>query len=101
MDPNAALIELVSAAMDGDADTLEERAEALADWLRKDGFRPAGFALVLELDNAAFHPDAAPETARILEGLAEQLRTGRPFSSLQRLRDVNGNTVGRAILADR
>lgn len=67
----------------------------------------AQFRLYIDLDNAAFHPDAdeyddamdflvaGEEVGRILEELARDLReNGLPDG--KPLRDANGNTVGRA-----
>lgn len=56
------------------------------------------------LDNAAFGPtvaDAAQESARLLRVLAEQIETEGLLTLPRSLRDVNGNTVGRADLVGR
>lgn len=95
MDPNVALLELMRAAMEGDASTLEDRAEALADWLRRGGFRPSGFALLLETDNAAMccRADVAGALGRLsrrLVGEAPEELTPDAGTIL----DGNGNTVG-------
>jgi hypothetical protein len=52
------------------------------------------FSLTIETDNAAFDPDAGAELARILAELAGKLDP-LPGPASGRLRDVNGNTVGR------
>lgn len=51
------------------------------------------FTLAIDTGNDAFHPDAGPEVARILEELAKKLREEGPLE-LSNLRDLNGNTVG-------
>jgi hypothetical protein len=48
--------------------------------------------VTIETDNAAFEGDAGPELSRILRGLARRLEDGETQG---RLRDSNGNTVGR------
>ena len=56
------------------------------------------FAVVLFTRNDAFQPEAAPEVARILRELADDLADeGRALGvgDCGELRDVNGNTVGR------
>lgn len=40
MDPNKCLFDLVQAIYEGDRDTAVELADALKDWLQKDGFCP-------------------------------------------------------------
>ena len=58
----------------------------------------ADFALKIGLDNAAFEsPGTASEVARILRDLADRIDTGCELvPSEWRLRDINGNTCGRA-----
>jgi hypothetical protein len=60
----------------------------------------ATFKLEIHADNAAFDPDPTPELARLLRELADKVETygkvGYPFG---RLRDLNGNQVGRWALA--
>jgi hypothetical protein len=61
--------------------------------------------LVIEMamDNEAFEPSWADETARILRNLADYIE-GYPgdfrFHEGYGLSDVNGNRVGRAILSE-
>lgn len=40
MDPTATIRDILDAIRDGDADSLEQAAEDLADWLRAGGFLP-------------------------------------------------------------
>lgn len=40
MDPEATLRAIIQAAIDGDADTLREAAQDLAEWLDRGGFAP-------------------------------------------------------------
>lgn len=52
------------------------------------------FKLEIETGNAAFEgPNCADELARILEKLAQQLRS-EGFSGSETLRDINGNRCG-------
>lgn len=49
------------------------------------------------LGNAAFERNPRPEIARILRETADKLEQGRDVLAL---RDINGNTVGDAILIE-
>ena len=40
MDPHATLIDLLRAILEGDTDALRERADDLAAWIDKGGYRP-------------------------------------------------------------
>lgn len=53
--------------------------------------------IVVQMDNAAFDGNAGQELARILEELAEELKTyPQVFAGhAWRLKDINGNVVGR------
>jgi hypothetical protein len=53
------------------------------------------FSLTIETDNAAFSPDPGAELARILHELADKLDPLPGQAGSARLRDLNGNTVGR------
>lgn len=53
--------------------------------------------LSMELGNDAFADDAASEVARILRVLADRIEQGLPDEPI-RLRDINGNTVGQALI---
>ena len=58
--------------------------------------------ITIQLQNAAFNPDAGTEVARILRDLAESW-SGRRWAvvgSKCSLRDVNGNIVGDAKVVD-
>lgn len=55
--------------------------------------------ITIDCDNAAFHDDeghqhAGPEVARILRDYADEI-TDETHPEDMKLRDVNGNTVGR------
>lgn len=52
----------------------------------------------INLDNAAFEPDAGTEAARLLRQLANDIDGNRlaVAGSVKSLRDVNGNAVGKA-----
>lgn len=61
------------------------------------------FNLTIHCDNAAFDPEGettgeGPEVARILRALADRIEDAADSTpgALLALRDVNGNTVGRA-----
>lgn len=54
--------------------------------------------LSMELVNDAFADDAASEVARILRVLAQRIEQEGLHSEPMRLRDVNGNTVGQALV---
>lgn len=54
--------------------------------------------LSMELVNDAFADDAASEVARILRVLAQRIEQEGLHSEPMRLRDVNGNTVGQALI---
>lgn len=63
------------------------------------------FTVKIACDNAAFCEDddptyrsAAPELARILREIADQIDAGRRYDFFQTIRDVNGNDVGRYAL---
>ena len=65
-----------------------------------------GCLISMGVDNAAFDGDPIPEVARILRKLADDLEAGVdqsdcPGEIFIRLRDINGNTVGRAMLSVR
>lgn len=49
------------------------------------------FKVTVEIDNAAFQPEAAPEVARILRETADRVEQGYRSEAI---RDENGNTVG-------
>lgn len=49
MDPDAALWNVVEAALESDQDSLLEAAEDLAEWLRKGGVAPSGSVLAERL----------------------------------------------------
>lgn len=51
--------------------------------------------IIINTDNAAFAENGGAELARILRGLAEDVETSDiRYMEGQRLRDINGNTVG-------
>jgi hypothetical protein len=52
----------------------------------------------INLDNAAFNPDPQDEVQRILKQYLSRIEMGIP--SNMNLRDINGNTVGFAIVVD-
>jgi len=53
------------------------------------------FAFVLQLGNAAFDPDPAPEIARLLRDAADRVEAGWTGEhTAGALKDSNGNTVG-------
>jgi hypothetical protein len=59
------------------------------------------FCLEISTDNDAFHDDEGatynpPEVCRILRDVADRLERGEDFTSMRKLRDYNGNTVGNA-----
>ena len=54
------------------------------------------FNLHIYTDNAAFEPDPAVETARILREVADRVEKGDILSHYRTLLDINGNDVGRA-----
>lgn len=57
------------------------------------------FQLNINMDNAAFEEQPLNEVARILEEEAKKLRYfGDQHTWENKLRDVNGNTVGRAFV---
>jgi hypothetical protein len=54
--------------------------------------------ITIDMDNAAFEDDTEGECARILKDLAEKIDKGfgpTEYGNVT-LRDVNGNTVGKA-----
>jgi hypothetical protein len=53
------------------------------------------FLLKIECDNSAFEPEPGDEVARILREAADKIERG---STGVRLRDVNGNKVGKCRL---
>lgn len=60
------------------------------------------FTVSIDCGNAVFcdadeptTQSAAPELARILRKIADDLEAGAPFDFFQTIRDVNGNDVGR------
>lgn len=53
------------------------------------------FTIRIDTANAAFEDDPAPEIARILRRVADEVAEYYPGHS-QTLLDVNGNDVGRA-----
>ncbi len=54
--------------------------------------------ITIDMDNAAFEPDGQ-EAARILRKVEDWLTTFYgPASTALILRDLNGNTVGRAVV---
>jgi len=55
----------------------------------------AKFTLSIDCDNAAFGEDKAREVSRILFELAASISPGLMDDDDGKLRDVNGNTVGR------
>jgi hypothetical protein len=60
------------------------------------------FKLHIDTDNDAFSDESSTEIARILRDLADDLdgtgEIGEDYS--EKLRDYNGNTVGRASVTD-
>ena len=54
------------------------------------------FRLTVDIEGAAFADNPAPEVARILRAVAEDLERGGDYDFFRTLRDVNGNDVGRA-----
>lgn len=51
----------------------------------------------IEMDNAAFEESSGDECARILQVVAQDCKRGHILPEFERvLRDVNGNTVGKA-----
>ncbi len=65
------------------------------------------FTIKIDCSNDAFmgprdtHPtyeSAAPELARILREIADQIEGGVDYGWLQTIRDINGNDVGRYAL---
>lgn len=62
----------------------------------------AKFMVNISCNNAVFsntgdanYQSAAPELARILRVIADQIENGAPYDFFQTIRDVNGNDVGR------
>lgn len=53
------------------------------------------YVIEIETGNAAFEPEPGPETARIIQALAESLKAGGRLLD-RSLQDANGNTVGEA-----
>ena len=51
--------------------------------------------IIIDTNNDAFRPDPAPEVARILRRIAEELESGREPSVP---RDINGNRCGNIII---
>jgi len=58
------------------------------------------FTLTIKTDNEAFQPDAGPELARILRGLADDLDAGSGNITAAPLFDANGNRVGAVTLTE-
>ena len=53
------------------------------------------FTLNIDTSNAAFEDESAPELARILRRIADDIADGRKFDMFQTIQDVNGNDVGQ------
>lgn len=60
------------------------------------------FTVSINCNNAAFadndyptYASAAPELARILRVIADQIESGVQYDFLKTIRDINGNDVGR------
>lgn len=53
------------------------------------------FLLRIECDNAAFEQCSGAEVARILRSLAEQIEGDSLECGIGKLRDINGNQVGK------
>jgi len=51
----------------------------------------SNFTLNIDIENAAFDPDAAPELARLLREIADRVENGSIGGTI---RDFNGNNVG-------
>lgn len=51
----------------------------------------------IAMDNAAFKECPNLETARILEDYAKELKWGLTITEIN-LKDLNGNTVGKAVI---
>jgi hypothetical protein len=51
----------------------------------------------MNLDNAAFEGDPAPEITRILRQLADKIEERGIYDEIL-LRDINGNRVGKAVI---
>ena len=65
------------------------------------------FTVKIDCGNAAFteydyptYTSAAPELARILREIADQIEAGRQYDFFQTIRDINGNDVGRYALKE-
>jgi hypothetical protein len=58
------------------------------------------FQLKIDTNSAAFEENPGLEVARILSRVADDLEFGMDYSHFVTLRDINGNDVGRAKLAD-
>lgn len=54
------------------------------------------YTIKINCDNSAFYGDASPEVARILLDLVNEFRLNGLLD--MPLQDINGNTVGKAIL---
>lgn len=66
------------------------------------------FTVRIDCNNAAFvdyeeatYESAAPELARILRKIANDIENGGQFDFFQTIRDVNGNDVGRYALKNK
>lgn len=59
------------------------------------------FTITIDIDNAAFEDAPTSELARMLEELADDLRSRQDerWFDGKRLMDINGNTVGRITVA--
>ena len=53
------------------------------------------FTLSFDCGNSAFFDDVAPEVARILREIANQVENGAAHSTI---RDINGNIIGNFIV---
>lgn len=57
------------------------------------------FVLTIDIDNAAFEVEEL-EVARVMRDLAEKMEYAEFTSGSQKVRDINGNTVGEAKFED-
>ena len=57
------------------------------------------YKIEINCDNVAFDDDPAPEIARILENLVDNLKHDAALNT-EKLRDINGNIVGSAKMVD-
>jgi hypothetical protein len=58
--------------------------------------------ITLDTSNAAFEEDPAAEISRILEALSRSFRAEKRPTDLdgEKLRDINGNTVGQVTVSE-